>query len=80
MFAVAELLTVFQWGAASDRWGRKPVLLIVCYFFLLTAIDAEIDDILLGMRWCRPLLGSLWVCHDISDDGLDEDDQWASKW
>lgn len=81
MFAVAELLTVFQWGAASDRWGRKPVLLIVCHpFFFLYYNDAEIDDILLGMRWCCPLLGPLWVCHDISDDDLDEDDQWASKW
>ncbi|WVR03166.1 hypothetical protein IAU60_000156 [Kwoniella sp. DSM 27419] len=30
IFAVAELLTVFQWGTASDRWGRKPVLLIGC--------------------------------------------------
>lgn len=49
-------------------------------FFFLYYNDAEIDDILLGMRWCCPLLGPLWVCHDISDDDLDEDDQWASKW
>ncbi|WVF66612.1 hypothetical protein IAT40_001352 [Kwoniella sp. CBS 6097] len=41
IFAVAELLTVFQWGTASDRWGRKPVLLIGC-------AGAAISSILFG--------------------------------
>ncbi|OCF34815.1 hypothetical protein I317_04014 [Kwoniella heveanensis CBS 569] len=41
VFAVAELLTVFQWGTASDRWGRKPVLLIGC-------AGATISSILFG--------------------------------
>ncbi|WVQ94221.1 hypothetical protein IAU59_001299 [Kwoniella sp. CBS 9459] len=41
IFAVAELLTVFQWGTASDRWGRKPVLLIGC-------AGATISSVLFG--------------------------------
>ena len=28
MFFLAEMLTVFQWGWLSDRYGRKPVLLL----------------------------------------------------
>ena len=27
-FFLAEMLTVFQWGWLSDRYGRKPVLLL----------------------------------------------------
>lgn len=28
VFFLAEMLTVFQWGWLSDRYGRKPVLLL----------------------------------------------------
>lgn len=60
--------------------GEKACPAYCVLFFFVDYYDAEIDDVLVGMRWCRPLLRSLWVCHDISDDGLDKDDQWASKW
>lgn len=29
IFSITQLLTVFHWGALSDRIGRKPVLIIV---------------------------------------------------
>ena len=29
-FAFAEALTSWAWGLASDKWGRKPVLLLGC--------------------------------------------------
>ncbi|WWC90132.1 uncharacterized protein L201_005065 [Kwoniella dendrophila CBS 6074] len=49
IFAVAELLTVFQWGKASDRWGRKPVLLIGC-------AGAAISSVLFGFSTTFPMM------------------------
>nr|XP_031858631.1 uncharacterized protein CI109_006011 [Kwoniella shandongensis]KAA5525703.1 hypothetical protein CI109_006011 [Kwoniella shandongensis] len=49
IFAVAELLTVFHWGTASDRWGRKPVLLIGC-------AGASISSILFGFSTTFPMM------------------------
>jgi MFS family permease len=28
VFFVAEFLSVFSWGRASDRFGRRPILLL----------------------------------------------------
>ncbi|WWC97476.1 hypothetical protein V866_004356 [Kwoniella sp. B9012] len=49
IFAVAELLTVFQWGKASDHWGRKPVLLIGC-------AGAAISSVLFGFSTTFPMM------------------------
>ncbi|WRT63301.1 uncharacterized protein IL334_000206 [Kwoniella shivajii] len=49
VFAVAELLTVFQWGKASDHWGRKPVLLIGC-------AGATISSVLFGFSTTFPAM------------------------
>ncbi|KAK8870112.1 hypothetical protein IAR55_000682 [Kwoniella newhampshirensis] len=49
IFAVAELLTVFHWGTASDRWGRKPVLLIGCG-------GAALSSILFGFSTTFPMM------------------------
>ncbi|WWC67231.1 uncharacterized protein I206_101138 [Kwoniella pini CBS 10737] len=49
IFAFAELLTVFQWGKASDRWGRKPVLLIGC-------AGAATSSILFGFSTTLPMM------------------------
>lgn len=27
-FSIAQAATAIAWGRASDRWGRKPVLLV----------------------------------------------------
>ncbi|WWC57679.1 uncharacterized protein I303_100213 [Kwoniella dejecticola CBS 10117] len=49
IFALAELCTVFQWGKASDRWGRKPVLLIGC-------AGAAVSSILFGFSTTFPMM------------------------
>ncbi|ORX41255.1 major facilitator superfamily domain-containing protein, partial [Kockovaella imperatae] len=38
IFSITQLLTVFHWGALSDRIGRKPVLIMGCIGSSLSAI------------------------------------------
>jgi MFS family permease len=38
VFSVTQLLTVFYWGALSDKIGRKPVLIIGCFGSAISAI------------------------------------------
>ena len=39
LFALTQLLTIFHWGALSDRIGRKPVLLIVSIGMRISMVD-----------------------------------------
>ncbi|WVQ82571.1 hypothetical protein IAT38_004701 [Cryptococcus sp. DSM 104549] len=63
IFAVAELCTVFQWGAASDRWGRKPVLLIGC-------AGAAISSILFGFSRTFPMMVLTRVINGLANGNV----------
>lgn len=63
MFAVAELLTVFQWGAASDRWGRKPVLLIGC-------AGAALSSVLFGFATTFPMMVLTRVINGLANGNV----------
>lgn len=47
--------------------------------FLLDHYCTESDEVFVGMCWSGAVFSPLWLCHDVSDDGLDKGDQWVSK-
>ncbi len=57
VFSIAQLLTVFHWGALSDRIGRKPVLILVS-----PCAQGRRDVVLtLGMRGKLYLGYGFWI-------------------
>lgn len=43
-FALAEALTSYLWGVASDRYGRKPVLLFGCCGSIVSLLVVGFSD------------------------------------
>ena len=55
MFSITQLLTVFHWGALSDRIGRKPVLIMVSH-------TCQLDSIFIpGMRRLFHISNRIWL-------------------
>ncbi|TYJ57491.1 hypothetical protein B9479_001808 [Cryptococcus floricola] len=63
IFAIAELCTVFQWGAASDRWGRKPVLLVGC-------VGAALSSVLFGFSTNFPMMVITRVINGLANGNV----------
>ncbi|WVQ72317.1 hypothetical protein IAR50_001867 [Cryptococcus sp. DSM 104548] len=63
IFAIAELCTVFHWGAASDKWGRKPVLLIGC-------VAGAVSSILFGFSTSFPMMVVTRVINGLANGNV----------
>ena len=44
MFFLAEAVTVYHWGVASDRFGRRPILLLGPFGLALAMLSFGLSD------------------------------------
>lgn len=58
VFSLAQALTSIQWGRASDRFGRKPVILIALTCAMLTSLGFGFSQTLTQAIVARALAGA----------------------
>jgi hypothetical protein len=68
LFSLAQLLTIFHWGALSDRIGRKPVLLLVRRRSERVLNHAPLQSLLdqpltlwIGLHRVKSLVSRVWL-------------------
>ncbi|KAI5122039.1 hypothetical protein M0805_006024 [Coniferiporia weirii] len=79
VFALSQLVSIYQWASLSDRIGRKPVVLLGTVGIALSTVLLGFSKTLIGMLIARSLAGlfsgNVAVMHSVLGELTDSTNQ-----